>query len=343
MKNNLIIFTSLLFFIGCNNNNGLKGERFDDSSFSETVELSAEICPYEAYGTPSMIVCNDSLLFIGNNAITPMVDVVSMTDYKLKSSQIHKGHARNELLICRDILIDYPLIWALDMQQGAIVSYDYDDFVSGDGICDCVDRIALSTNTTANIVKFGSDKFAAINFLRDESITVYDMWGNIDSTTYEKVPYPFEAEKELSLVESIYYYLRKPSYNEQNKTMVVYYNTRHLFEIYDDNLTLRKRVIGPLRKELTSEIDNSYFTYQIVSFTKDYMYLLYQGTATRYQAEGNMKAVNSIVYQFDYDGNPIRKYMLDKAVINMTICENNNAIYALSSSLSGTELLKYKL
>lgn len=339
MKSKALIFLSLLSFVSCEDNSDIEGVRFSDSSFDEIVELRSELCPLEILGTPSQLIYYDSLLFIINSSVTPMVDIISTDDYSLAASRVHKGHAGSELLMCRDFMIDYPLVWAFDMQQGVLTSYNYDEFVSGGIACNCVDRLSLNGNTTTNIAKFGDDRFVGTNFLRNELITIYDSTGAIDSTSFAKVPYSFKAPHELSPVESTYFYMRDFAYSDSRNMLVAFYNNKHLFEIYDEKLQLHKRVIGPLREELGSELEELYFTYSNACSTKEYIYLLYLGIPMA-PVE---KEINSILYQFDYDGTPIRKYKLDRAVNCISVSKDNKVMYAISSPVSSVELLKYEL
>ncbi len=338
--NKILVFACCSFILStsCSGGYQLDGEHFDDNSFSESISLNHEVCPVEIYGTPTQIVCADSLLFMINSDITPMVDIFSTEDYKLQKSVIHKGRGRNELLMCRDFILDYPLVWAFDMQQASLLSFNYDEFVDSEVKADYVDKITLEQNSFTNIVKWRDDRFIGSNFLRDEAITILKSDGQIDSTTYNNVPFSFKPSQELSNIKRSYFYLRNFAFSKEQDMLLVYYNNKHIFELYDRNLKLHKRMIGPMRSELKSDIAEEYFTYNSAYLTSDKIYLLYQGDPMG----GNSDAANSIIYTFDYNGTPLSRYSLDAAIHSISIDEKERAIYALSSEDRDVLLLKYR-
>lgn len=76
------------------------------------------------------------------------------------------------------------------------------------------------------------------------------------------------------------------------------------------------------------------------SATKDYLYLLYSGrTFIKYR---NQFLYGNIMLVFNWNGEPVKYYKLDKAVRSISVTDNNKTLYAYAS-LPQPSILKYKL
>lgn len=82
--------------------------------------------------------------------------------------------------------------------------------------------------------------------------------------------------------------------------------------------------------------------YEFLTSTSNYIYALYSGTK---RSEGSTKySAGEVVFKYDWSGNAIRQYMLDRSVKLIAIDKQDEIMYAMSSdSLGQSSLHRYNL
>lgn len=114
-----------------------------------------------------------------------------------------------------------------------------------------------------------------------------------------------------------------------NQTSIVYaYKFKKQIDIYDlETLRLKKRIID--RYDYVNpdmESDDNVYHYTNVVAGKKYLYVLYQGRSSK-----NKPVNNDFIEVYDYDGNPITKYVFDNiSPYLFSIDEINHVLYGFS-------------
>ena len=128
-------------------------------------------------------------------------------------------------------------------------------------------------------------------------------------------------------------------------------------EIYDESLNLVKTLIGPDNYNFKYSLpqsnspipfvgfegDKSYKTYSSFTVTDKHVYILYQGINGVVDDTENLKPVE--VFKFDWDGNLLCNYKLDRFVYTLSVDSKEEYLYCstFKSPKDIREFVRYKL
>lgn len=126
---------------------------------------------------------------------------------------------------------------------------------------------------------------------------------------------------------------------------------------YNDSLSITKTIIGPDNfdikyNEKATNIpmpfivfknDKNYSSYKSWTLTKNHIYIIYEGLNGKEFDPDNLLPVE--IFKFDFEGNPICAYKLDRYVYHISIDSQDQYLYATTrkSYKEPAEFIKYKL
>ena len=110
--------------------------------------------------------------------------------------------------------------------------------------------------------------------------------------------------------------------------------------IFNDSMQVMKTIIGPDRFALeyvekktnfplpfiSFSNDRTIESYQLATYTDKHVYVIYKGVNEKKSDTPTFKPVE--VFKFDYDGNPITCYTLDRLVYQISVDRNEEYLYA---------------
>lgn len=137
-------------------------------------------------------------------------------------------------------------------------------------------------------------------------------------------------------------------YNARRDRLVVCYCLNDLFEIYRADGSLHRRVYAPgshlfdtsriQSDKLGVPLPEMTFTFEECCLTDECIYLLYNGAGSFLD-----KSVPTRIYVFDYDGNPVKYYVLDRKMRSFCVDDRGETLYALADGDDGKQVVRYAL
>jgi hypothetical protein len=139
------------------------------------------------------------------------------------------------------------------------------------------------------------------------------------------------------------------SYNNDNNKFVVAYKLAPFFEIYNLKNNEQKSILtidnfSPIYREVDSEGYTRFATTKEtrlgiinISLSKNYIYLLYSGE----KMHDHIMDVGNKIMVFDYGGNPVTFYQLDKNLSSFAVY-NDSIIYGIHNDIKA-ELIKFNI
>jgi hypothetical protein len=340
-------YSGLIFFLSCSDNPN--GDSFNDY-FSETelIEIQGKEVPLIVQGNPLSYMFNmaffDSLILVNeypdNEYTYKLIDLRNNT----VSPFGKKGEGPNELLT-------------------DAFSFSFDHNTSRLFLTDNIhyyvhDVRNLKKNEYDPIEKFTIDQKET----RFVSSTVH-VDGYIVGSMYHKrfCAYNIEREKFIEKVE----YEGGPSMALANQAFymnhptgrkVVYCMSRvpefGIIEIKDGDLLINKfswgkTKLGVQHGEGTMAVldnDEAKFEFMSVATSEDHIYILYSGKkpASNTRDDRVSAALTNIIYVLDWNGNPLKRYQIDKYLRSIAIDGKTNTLYG-SSYEENPSLISYKL
>lgn len=202
-------------------------------------------------------------------------------------------------------------------------------------------------------------------FLNPDTLIGYN-FGHIDDKNYTNHTqaldfYPLHEYKTNKLKQKYDYFVANVTggllftTNQNNNIWCADLNKDEI-DLYDDSLKIKKRLVGPDHYKMQyAEVPegesrtlifkrSQYFeAYRCFTVTNKHVYLLYSGiNNVRYDPE-NLPAVE--VLKFDYDGNPLAIYKLDRYMYTISVDSDENYLYgtACKSYMDQPDFVRYSL
>lgn len=338
-SNHMKIFTRnlliLLFFtVSCN---GKKPDKntiiYTYDSFKEQQLLQAEVLNDSLTGAPNYIYDQDSVLLLIDNSSDYVLSLYNKKSGQPINGILQKGHANGEFIICWGLQHFDKETLVFDLAMAKLYTYDSNKLI------DTIFPKQFQKSDFMNarpgyVLKMKNGSYCCSSNSREgELMTFFTPQGAIDTTT--KIPYPFVPDKKLTRRLEKRVFEHRALYNLKNDKIVLYYSINDMFDIYNSNGSLHKRCIGPTDyKTPTDQVsgDNSgvppeevRFSFEGGSTTDNEIMLLYVGREVMSKGYGD----KSKILVFDYDGNPLREYTLDRVISAFCVNEKEKTIYAL--------------
>jgi len=322
-------------------------DKISSSKFVEFTSFNQEI-PLEGKAintnieltNPWRLFLNDSLLIItdkqNKDGILIFLDISD--DFKYLGAVGREGQGPGEFLGLKKVAGNGAYLWVFDVVTRAISRINIDSALQ---INEYVPPIKyLLDQQVTNISVFNDSSFAVGYYAKKHRFSLINNRGDV---LYSFLNYP-ELENKYG-IDSITFsygvkanlYQAKMLYNSKRKSLVLSYYFTGLIQIIDpQNGVFTKHLIGPdnnfppqyvLSSDGRSFLDkDAKDGYIDLCLTDNYIYALYSGKTDRLDITSNQ------VFQFDWKGNPIRKYMLDHALVGFAVDEKNNKIYGIDFS-----------
>lgn len=347
LKKIVLIGFSVFLSLGCNTVPVIDGTMVMEADFKEMRPLRGTICDLMIEGDPNQIYYVDSLLVVKDNNTEKSLFLYLEKDYKLVNNILSRGRGPGEFILCWDLQCIDSLIWMFDLQLGRISSYATADFIYSTHPAQ-LETIPFDAIGITLAQKLNNGKFVASSLREDELFTFYRKDGIRDTQSTWKAPYPFLFPGidgvSLKVKKRIFEYRLK--YNSFNDKFVLCYCLNNLFEIYNSNGCLHKKIITPYpylvdtnhlsADRLGVPIDELIFTFKDCCLTDNRIFLLYNGSSP-----AGMTDVQSKIYVFDYEGNPLEYYLLDRYAYSFCVNKQGSMMYVLSDENDQKQVVKY--
>jgi hypothetical protein len=318
-------------------------EQFEDQSFKNIQHLSHKVFDDEFIGNPVRITKADSLLYVVDASTDSIVHLFNIDKKTYNGTVIGRGVGPDELLSVSNVTlsIDNKSIWAYDITGRKWVQFDREHlYQTNESIV--IDKVHFSKN------QFNNSYLDEPEWISDSTFICLD----INSYRNRFLIFNKQLETVLSVQNQRF------SFNEDyplfilndmfstkmdmkpDKTQVVLAG-RYLdcIEIYNIDGTLTKLLKGPetgfhfkynqeqsLNRGALIKSRESKRAYIGLKTTNKGIYALYSG---KEKQDTSGYSCSNIIYSFDWEGNPLKKYILDCQIIAFDIDETGGEIFAI--------------
>lgn len=329
------LITVILFsIISCSQQSRYKNSRLisiDD--FPSTQALTGETVTFDSIlMRPWQMALFDTVLVVKNLNTEKHFHLFNIETRKKIGERISMGQGPEDMIM-PFIIPGNSGIRFFDAGSASVSEYHLQDFVNSPSP-KLLKRIKLSENIMTGLVKL-DDKLIGNPFQAEHMLLTFNLNGEKTGTAGG---YPVSDITYTDLEKPYAYYSNLLSNNKDK--FAVFYCWSDLFEIYDKDGKLEKRVHGPeyfyphfkefsdgnisFARSIPGESKDAY--YSPVS-TGDEIFVLFNGKDPH--AEGyNLLATR--IFVFDWNGNPRKILNLDKGVSNIAVDPTNKIIYGIS-------------
>ena len=302
-------------------------DEYQRKYFNNTQYLIAEKIEVNEIFKPSFILLKNNTLIFSAYRSPEMLYFYSLPDLKHLYSIGQKGNGPEDFFLfpmfCKSFADDV-YIWGYKPTQIKQFS------ITQSGELIFKKNIDLALYESFNQMHIMRDSLLIYSAIPSEfSIKKY----NIHTNTIEG---KIDIKKD-DHTESFFYSNR--GYVAVNDSSIIYtYVYKNQIDIYNlDDLKLRKRINGVDNKEriIVGDFENNINHYVSVLAGKKYFYALYSGSKPSNENDYVMEV-------FNYDGEPVVRYLFDIVPFLFEVDEENGYIYGYNSSYEDY-LLRYKL
>lgn len=359
MKLHCITSLAFLFLCyGCNDRASVTPTIvFDRTDFENTIVLSHPdtICVEDALNPLDFYLVKDSLVLIENadNSQQYKAGLYSLSQGKLIREIAPKGEGPKEFVSCQ-----------LDVRENSSDLFYIDDFVQNK-YWECnLDSIIANKEYLVKSFTYSRDVIRLCS--QDSTYIGYNFW-YLNNADYDNNVPALQKYKQMNgpkgrLANGHPYFVANVTGGfvfmspDKNRIWVADFHDDKI-HIYNDSLQEIKCLSGPdyFEHEFEDIHDKNYdhfvsfskgTAYQsYIAYTKNskYVYLVYEGTNGTYQRLDKLNPVE--VFKFDWEGNPITYYKLDKYIRTISIDSQENFLYATSynSHDASTVFIRYAL
>ncbi|MDR1202030.1 MAG: TolB-like 6-bladed beta-propeller domain-containing protein [Tannerellaceae bacterium] len=310
---------------------------FNDKSFQNVLCLTGNIVNDTFVGKPARLTQIDTLLYVVDASLDSLVHKFDVKNNRYKGLAISRGNAPGELLSVGHVTssIDKKSVWVHDITSRQWHQYDRE-------LNTLIDKISFSQDMTDHVYvnepQWISDNlFVCLNF-RSHKERFYVV--NKDLTEFKPVSNPqfsFNDNLPSFLMNDIFSSLIhvKPD----KKKVVLAGRYLDCIEIYNADGSLTKLLKGP-EKDFNFKYDRdrsfgngvlikspeSRRAYICLRSTNDRIYALYSGKG---RMDSSNYSTSNIIYTFDWEGNLLKKYVLDCHINSFDIDASTQTIYAI--------------
>jgi hypothetical protein len=340
MKNLYLLFLYIILF-SCQKKHFEDADIFTFADFGkEEILLKAEFLALDdsILIMPSKLILKDSFLILNNSSNDFYFQIFNLNNLMETNECIGIGQGPDELLSPDIIQSNDSNIWILDIYKKEIDEYSFTDFLS-ESRPKYLQKIKIEEEHYTNAIVFPSLKILTV-FSSDpkQRFGFYDDDGKLLA---KKGSYP-----EIDIFDTEFEKARGYDFdcttNFQNRIFVSHKLT-DLIEIYDIDGNLLRRLHGPEQffpaveevrrtegkytvstvRAIPGKAREAYFC--PINAGKE-VFVLYSG-----KIEDNNAYLMNIIFVFDWEGNPIRKYKLDTPIFQFCVDVNNRTIYGITN------------
>jgi hypothetical protein len=331
---------SIFLLSGCQSNDLIKitdAYLFNDKSFQNVQYLAGNIVNDTFVGKPTRLTQIDTTLYVADAALDSLVHKFDVKNNRYKGLGISRGNGSSELLSVGHVTpsIDRNSVWAHDITSQQWHQYDKE-------LNTLIDKMQFSIDTINNIYinepQWISDNlFVCVNSLsHKERFYIVNRY----LTEFKPVFNPqfsFDDNYPPFLMNDIFSSLIHV--RPDKKKIVLAGRYLDCIEIYNADGSLTKLLKGP-EKNFEFKYDKgrsfgngvlvksaeSRRAYICLRTTNDRIYALYSGKERR---DSSHYSTSNIIYTFDWEGNLLKKYVLDCHIDSFDVDESTQTIYAI--------------
>ena len=337
--NKILFFILIALISSCKHKQFNDSDFFSTQDFVETQRLTGKEVKFDKpLLRPVRIDLVDSTLVFQNINTDKHFQKYNINTRKLINYCIKFGSGPEEMLYPKGIQIIDSIIWICDVSRRKMYAYQKYDF------CNNPSPKSIQTinfSEQFNQVKWLDDTFVStVLSPNKQRLSFYQMDGSLLKSSGN---FPEFGEK-LTQIETIESFLCNISVSPQNGRICLSYNRTDLIEFYDSSGEFIKRIHGPDHffplvveekkgngvgiRSIDGKTRDAYFSPVV---TKDHIFLLYSGRFFDSKNMDGLYLVNQILV-FDWNGKPLKRYLLDVAIFWFTLDEKQNKIYGLTDS-----------
>ncbi len=331
-----VLLFCLVFLFSCAEKNQYKdAKRFTMEDFPEVVSVTGkEVVFEEELYMPMRIYLLDSVLVLLNRNMESHLTRYNIYTKKKIGEDISFGSGPEEMLNPESVQLLDSVVWIYDTGKRRASRYLRKDFGLSSALKpdssivfeEALDKISF-LNEREIVATVLSPEHKRLSFFNQEGLI----------KTVGEFP---SIPNEVTAIEAIETFLGDLAVNPQNGKICLSYRRTDLIEFYDSTGRLEKRLYGPdhflpfLKQRTIGEgigyrsipgetRDAYFFPVQI----RDQVALLYSGQT--FDLDKRMYYLNQIFF-FDWDGKPLKKYILDIPIFHFTIDEQSNRLYGIT-------------
>jgi hypothetical protein len=335
---NLYWFLSIFLLFGCDSTDFIKitdAYFFNDKSFQDVQYLTGNIVNDTFIGNPTRLTQIDSILYVPDASLDILVHKFDIKNNLYKGLGIRKGGGPNELLSVGHVTpsIDNNSVWAHDITSRQWMQCDRE-------LNTVIDKIRLSDiRVYVNEPQWISDNlFVCLDLGSSYKERFYLI--SRDLTDIKPVFNPqfsFNDSYPPFLLNDIF-----SSYMDvrpDKKKVVLAGRYLDCIEIYNSDGSLTKLLKGPEKdfhfqynrsksyaRGAVVKSPESRRAYTCVRCTNDRIYALYSG---KQKMDESDYSTSNIIYTFDWEGNLLKKYVLDCLILDFDVDTSTQTIYAV--------------
>ncbi len=336
----------MLFSCNTADNNDATATFYKDTQFIQEHLSSVKIDSIsEHLKSPTHVYLLDDYLIIFENKSDKILHLFNLKNKKYQGAYIDKGQGPGEVAFPWSLSKEGNKEFILyDAQLRKILGYQIDSLINNDSF---FLEQKFNQSGATNFVTTFDDTY----FFTDESNfnnSIYSIGINTESSQingYGKPPVLVSASDSDAIKATA----ASTFMAAKNGTFVLAYRLSPRIEIFNYKNNEWKTIISPENFEIdytvASEEGETFFAvnkntrlaYLDVVLTDKYIYALYG----KNKLLESMYGKGRTIYVYDYDGNPIKKLVLDKDIVFFDV-KNDESIYALSVDLY-PEILNFKI
>ena len=340
------LFFFILTFSHCSFSSDLiaikQAKLVSDSDFGETIYLQHKVYNNEFIGNPFIIKSIDNIVYAIDEMNDPMIHLFEQGTYK--GQVIKKGQGPNEMVSPFELSpsFDGKNIWIYDNSTQRWLEFS-GEAIAANTKAVVTDKIEFTRNNNTPFAPATPFWITSSQFICTNPWNHEDRFYIIDRTTMERkgVKNPnitFTDQLPASILSILFD--AKMTVKPDRSKVALAGNYLDAIEIFNTNGEILNTIKGPEEgfnfafdhaKSLEINIlltnADTKKAYVNICSTNQYIYALYSGK--RKGGESNYNLGNCI-YVFDWDGKPIKKYLLDQDLIHFDINEKEQRLYAVS-------------
>ena len=357
---NLCWLLSVFLLFSCQSTDYIKitdAYLFKDKSFQDVQYLTSNIVNDTFIGNPVRLTKIDTLIYVVDSKLDSLVHIFDIKNNVYKGLGISKGNGPNELLSVGHVTpsIDKKSVWAHDITSRQWKQYDRE-------LNTVIDKIQFSQNINNKLYQIDEPQwisdnlFVCLNFYSHKERFYVVNRDLTDITPVFNPQFSFDDNVPSSLMDDIF----SSSIHVRPDKKKVVLTGRYLdcIEIYNIDGSLTKLLKGPetnfnfkfdknrsVARGAVIKTPDSRRAYLCVKSTNDRIYALYSGKERGDSPDYPDYSYSNIIYTFDWEGNLLKKYVLDCQIGDFDVDESTQTIYAINdmdSSIVSFNLLDDK-
>lgn len=313
-----------------------------DTDFEEAIQLQHEVYNSDFIGNPFIVKSIGTMLYTIDGMNDPLIHVFEEGTYK--GQVIKKGQGPNEMVSPFELSpsFDGKNIWIYNNSTQRWLEF-LGEAIATNTKAVATDKIEFARNNNTPFAPATPSWISRDQFICTNPWSHEDRFYIIDRTTMEKkgVQNPniiFTDQLPASIL-SILFDAKMTMKPDRSKVALAG-SYLDAIEIFNTNGEILNTIKGPeegfnfafdqaksLEMNILSTNADTKKAYVNICSTNQYIYALYSGK--RKGEESNYNLGNCILV-FDWDGKPIKKYLLDQELIHFDINEKEQRLYAVS-------------